>query len=103
MINDLLPTVPYVNSQMLADKRGKQVRLIGRVDQVSQDGLKAKLEAPDHGTVMVVRLPGSTPYTTQFVVITGKVNDDLTVTEESSESFGSTFGMINFMYNSKLL
>jgi len=59
---------------------------------VSQDGLKAKVEAADHGMVMVSRIPGAIPYSTQFLVLTGLVNEDLSVTEQSSESFGSSFG-----------
>lgn len=34
MITDVLPTVPYVNSQILSKYTGRSVRLICRVDQV---------------------------------------------------------------------
>ncbi len=99
MINDTLPTVPYVNSQLLPSKKGRSVRLVCRVDGVSPDGLKAKVEAADHGSVIVNRAPGSKPYSTQFVVITGTVNDDLSITEEFQESFGSTFGIYQIIFH----
>lgn len=50
------------------------------------------MEAADKGVVMINRVPGATPYSTQFVVITGLVNDDLSIMEQSSESFGASFG-----------
>jgi len=34
MINDTLPTVPYLNSQMLSAFKGKSVRLVCKVDSV---------------------------------------------------------------------
>lgn len=61
---------------------------------MSQDGLKAKVESADKGTVVVSRVPGATPYSTHFIIVTGLVNPDLSVSEKTFESFGNTFGII---------
>ena len=44
--------------------------------------------------VVVNRVPGSTPYSTHYIVMTGLVHDDLSITEQTFESFGNAFGTI---------
>ena len=50
-----LPPTYYITSRTLNQHVGRTCRLVGQVLQVTADGVRAQIEAPDGGVVTVVR------------------------------------------------
>lgn len=123
-----LPPTYYINVQGLSRYVGRTVRIVGKVVQVSTDGMRVQMEDADGAIATVIRpmvsvcavvgralicvlcvcallsSQGCAPYSSQFVCSTGIVQHDLTIRESICESFGDNFSThyedISLMYSS---
>lgn len=89
---------PRVNKELIPNFVGRNVRLIGKVNQAPNGG-KAILQASDNGLVTVNTQPGSEgTWTDQYMEVIGKVNPDHSMSELFSTNFGNNFGNIHFIF-----
>ncbi|KAK9703696.1 hypothetical protein K7432_010587 [Basidiobolus ranarum] len=84
---------PRINSSMLSQYINTTVRIVGKVMQLQEPN--ALIESSDHGQISVSLNPGTT-FTSQYVEIIGIVQQDLSVQELTSTSFGEDFDLDNY-------
>jgi len=90
---DVTAPCPRVNFEIMSQYTGKRVRFVGKVEQISENTMKVR--SSDDSIVEVI-LSGAAP-DGPYVEIDGTVEGPNTIREDSSTSFGSSFG--TFIYN----
>lgn len=86
---DVTAPCPRVNFELMSHYTGKRVRFVGKVEQISENTMKVR--SSDDSMVEVI-LSGAAP-DGPYVEIDGTVEGPNTIREDSSTSFGSSFGM----------
>ena len=89
---DVTAPCPRVNFELMSQYTGKRVRFVGKVEQISENTMKVR--SSDDSIVEVI-LSGAAP-DGPYVEIDGTVEGPNTIREDSSTSFGSSFGMFKY-------
>jgi len=98
MQHDHTGPTPRVNKKLLSLHKGQTVRLVGEVKAIQ--GARMVVIASDKGEVNVHANHSSSDLQAgQIVEIVGTVNNDLSVTEQSSTSFPYNFSTSIIFYN----
>merc|ERR1712224_967608 len=88
-------TTPRVNLATIGSYVGRNVRVVGKVQQSPSNG-QAVLQSSDNGSVTVKTQPQSEQtWTDQYMEVIGKVLPDMSVEELFSTNFGNNFDLDN--------
>eukprot|EP01096_Ripella_sp_DP13-Kostka_P015358 TRINITY_DN715_c0_g2_i1.p1 TRINITY_DN715_c0_g2~~TRINITY_DN715_c0_g2_i1.p1 ORF type:complete len:121 (+),score=54.76 TRINITY_DN715_c0_g2_i1:45-365(+) len=91
---------PRINKALMPQYLGRTVRLVAKVSAPPDRNQDAQVESSDGERVTVHQAnPGN--YSNAFIEVIGKVNNDGSVTEYTSSSFGNDFNLPN--YNEMIL
>ena len=80
-----------VSGAELSGKVGATIRIVGKV--VSSNGQQAQIQSSDNQTVSITTTGNTAFYTDDIVEVVGQVNNNLTIEEFQSISFGAEFGI----------
>ena len=86
---------PYVNYALLSKYLQQTIRIIGKVTQINQKDNTLSLETTDHGSVMVQLNEASIPEPNHYVVITGRINRNMSIDAYSIDNVGTSFDLEN--------
>ena len=91
-------TTPRVNLATIGSYVGRNVRVVGKVQQSPSNG-QAVLQSSDNGSVTVKTQPQSEQtWTDQYMEVIGKVLEDMSVEELFSTNFGNNFGLFSWSF-----
>jgi replication factor A3 len=85
---------PRVNSRLVGNFKGQSVRLVGK--RVATNTTSVTLEASDHQQVIVQTANPAQYQMHAYAEVTGKVNDDGSLTELNMCNFGDDFDLDSY-------
>mmetsp|Transcript_61199 Transcript_61199/g.92543 ORF Transcript_61199/g.92543 Transcript_61199/m.92543 type:complete len:109 (+) Transcript_61199:3-329(+) len=86
---------PRVNQALLSSFVGKNVRVVGQVQQQPSNGVAVLLASDNAPVTVKTQAQSEETWTDQYMEVIGKVAPDLSIEELFSTNFGNNFDLDN--------